>query len=142
MYFFFSSRRRHTRYWRDWSSDVCSSDLEVHDHEPYDEGDGRHHLEVDQRLDADPPDLLHVLHAGDAVHHRAEDDGRDQHLDQLDEGVAERLHLRPDLGPEVAEQDADHDGGQHLDVEVLVPLDRKSTRLNSSHANISYAVFC
>src|ERR1035437_3318394 len=23
---FFSSRRRHTRYWRDWSSDVCSSD--------------------------------------------------------------------------------------------------------------------
>src|SRR5438445_163052 len=24
--FFFSSRRRHTRYWRDWSSDVCSSD--------------------------------------------------------------------------------------------------------------------
>src|SRR5438445_11791431 len=27
--FFFSSRRRHTRYWRDWSSDVCSSDLGV-----------------------------------------------------------------------------------------------------------------
>src|SRR5947209_11050713 len=27
LYFFFSSRRRHTRYWRDWSSDVCSSDL-------------------------------------------------------------------------------------------------------------------
>src|SRR3712207_170438 len=24
---FFSSRRRHTSYWRDWSSDVCSSDL-------------------------------------------------------------------------------------------------------------------
>src|SRR3712207_9177681 len=28
-FFFFSSRRRHTRYWRDWSSDVCSSDLHV-----------------------------------------------------------------------------------------------------------------
>src|SRR6266498_1391278 len=27
--FFFSSRRRHTRCGRDWSSDVCSSDLEV-----------------------------------------------------------------------------------------------------------------
>src|SRR5690625_5369885 len=26
--FFFSSRRRHTRWPRDWSSDVCSSDLE------------------------------------------------------------------------------------------------------------------
>src|SRR3712207_8059991 len=30
---------------------------------------------------------------------------------------------------------ADVDGGRH-------PRDRKSTRLNSSHANISYAVFC
>src|SRR6266436_4871056 len=28
-FFFFSSRRRHTRCSRDWSSDVCSSDLEV-----------------------------------------------------------------------------------------------------------------
>src|SRR5258707_5610574 len=28
VFFVFSSRRRHTRYWRDWSSDVCSSDLE------------------------------------------------------------------------------------------------------------------
>src|SRR5206468_6418209 len=27
IYFFFSSRRRHTRSDRDWSSDVCSSDL-------------------------------------------------------------------------------------------------------------------
>src|SRR5438128_12501663 len=29
MAFFFSSRRRHTRCYRDWSSDVCSSDLET-----------------------------------------------------------------------------------------------------------------
>src|SRR5699024_12090586 len=28
--FFFSSRRRHTRSKRDWSSDVCSSDLGEH----------------------------------------------------------------------------------------------------------------
>src|SRR5437879_9630515 len=27
--FFFSSRRRHTRYIGDWSSDVCSSDLDL-----------------------------------------------------------------------------------------------------------------
>src|SRR6266511_4984922 len=27
IFFFFSSRRRHTRFSRDWSSDVCSSDL-------------------------------------------------------------------------------------------------------------------
>src|SRR5699024_12020436 len=30
--FFFSSRRRHTRSKRDWSSDVCSSDLAVLSH--------------------------------------------------------------------------------------------------------------
>src|SRR5256885_4798980 len=29
MFFFFSSRRRHTRLQGDWSSDVCSSDLRV-----------------------------------------------------------------------------------------------------------------
>src|SRR5690606_7659248 len=36
--FFFSSRRRHTRFSRDWSSDVCSSDLgpnyDGSEHEP------------------------------------------------------------------------------------------------------------
>src|SRR3712207_8072456 len=36
------------------------------------------------------------------------------------------------------------DGGRIGRVRATVrsPLDRKSTRLNSSHANISYAVFC
>src|SRR5690606_39524571 len=29
IWFFFSSRRRHTRFSRDWSSDVCSSDLTI-----------------------------------------------------------------------------------------------------------------
>src|SRR3712207_9259751 len=28
---FVSSRRRHTMYWRDWSADVCSSDLQAAD---------------------------------------------------------------------------------------------------------------
>src|SRR5438105_10399070 len=30
-FFFFSSRRRHTRSTRDWSSDVCSSDLTLYE---------------------------------------------------------------------------------------------------------------
>src|SRR5690606_39327885 len=37
-FFFFSSRRRHTRFSRDWSSDVCSSDL-VDGQEGWDGGD-------------------------------------------------------------------------------------------------------
>src|SRR5207249_7704553 len=37
-FFFFSSRRRHTRSKRDWSSDVCSSDLEkIWDFQPGDD---------------------------------------------------------------------------------------------------------
>src|SRR5207253_10759430 len=32
-FFFFSSRRRHTRWPRDWSSDVCSSDLKKFQYE-------------------------------------------------------------------------------------------------------------
>src|SRR6267154_4651625 len=31
LFFFFSSRRRHTRWTGDWSSDVCSADLVVRD---------------------------------------------------------------------------------------------------------------
>src|SRR2546429_3967286 len=34
VFFFFSSRRRHTRCSRDWSSDVCSSDLAVRSFRP------------------------------------------------------------------------------------------------------------
>src|SRR6266511_4530363 len=33
VFFFFSSRRRHTRFSRDWSSDVCSSDHGIHGRE-------------------------------------------------------------------------------------------------------------
>src|SRR3712207_7244422 len=35
-----------------------------------------------------------------------------------------------------------HRGGVVIKIIVLPGQDRKSTRLNSSHANISYAVFC
>src|SRR5438093_2970148 len=37
-FFFFSSRRRHTRLVSDWSSDVCSSDLPAHPYRPQPRG--------------------------------------------------------------------------------------------------------
>src|SRR5437868_13717697 len=46
---FFSSRRRHTRSKRDWSSDVCSSDLAV------DRDD--HIWAINRRVDARPDEL-------------------------------------------------------------------------------------
>src|SRR5207249_11416368 len=55
--FFFSSRRRHTRSKRDWSSDVCSSDLIV----------GPELLCI-LRVQALPAAELHDLGADDASH--------------------------------------------------------------------------
>src|SRR5579883_3001258 len=38
VFFFFSSRRRHTSFSRDWSSDVCSSDLFIWDINQFHDG--------------------------------------------------------------------------------------------------------
>src|SRR3712207_7664133 len=48
----FSSRRRHTRYWRDWSSDVCSSDLLIvaHNHPSGDPSPSPEDLRVTREL--------------------------------------------------------------------------------------------
>src|SRR5437763_1425885 len=50
-YFSFSSRRRHTRYIGDWSSDVCSSDLHFHcSANPFGRNNGRSLFSCRQRL--------------------------------------------------------------------------------------------
>src|SRR3712207_8135586 len=93
MFFFFSSRRRHTRYWRDWSSDVCSSDLIL----------------------ANLSDSFYCNPEYDKLYEQ------------------QKVTIDPAKRAEIVKQ------MQRL---LYVDADRKSTRLNSSHANISYAVFC
>src|SRR2546430_1985923 len=83
-FFFFSSRRRHTRFDCDWSSDVCSSDL--------------HRLKLKHRLQRALRDLRLIR--------------------RIARQKLPALHQR------------------------INNQDRKSTRLNSSHSQISYAVFC
>src|SRR3712207_7163838 len=65
---------------------------------------------------------------------------------EVPQHVAGRVAVVEDdrrVGEQHADQEVPHHppgGGEPEDAVVLV--DRKSTRLNSSHANISYAVFC
>src|SRR5437868_9677584 len=87
-FFFFSSRRRHTRSKRDWSSDVCSSDL----------GQRQLAIMAINALLADPR--------------------------------AAATAIMPLMRIAV------------FGLGFMGSTDRKSTRLNSSHVSISYAVFC
>src|SRR5690349_23747802 len=70
LFFFFSSRRRHTRSLRDWSSDVCSSDLV---------DDRRQRLGAAlrplQQL-AEVPEEDDEQHPGQGAHHGGAEDGR------------------------------------------------------------------
>src|SRR2546429_1179937 len=94
-YFFFSSRRRHTRCSRDWSSDVCSSDLTA--------------AEVDRARNTFETQTIRNL----------------QFLGGFG-GVADQLNYY----------------NHYVGTPDYLTEDRKSTRLNSSHGYISYAVFC
>src|SRR2546429_5125016 len=90
-FFFFSSRRRHTRCSRDWSSDVCSSDLS--------------------------PQILGTW-------------GESRGNEEFVRPAGDRWMAGSRRDP-------------LLCLASCRPLgDRKSTRLNSSHGYISYAVFC
>src|SRR5690625_6843337 len=97
--FFFSSRRRYTSWPRDWSSDVCSSDL----------------------VSFDPSTVV-------------------PGIDFTNDPVLQ--------GRSFAYRDTDYHRlgtGNINEIPVNKPIaevkDRKSTRLNSSHVAISYAVF-
>src|SRR5690625_5787350 len=106
--FFFSGGRRHTRWPRDWSSDVSSSDLLGDQASSY-------------RRDRRPRAPAQALVAG-------------QLLEQIDDlpAVAHEVP-RGKIGAVESRGEVDAAGPA---------VDRKSTRLNSSHVASSYAVFC
>src|SRR3712207_8840190 len=63
-------------------------------------------------------------------------------LDGLQRVLAALLHAGGEGEGERVEDEVRRLHAAALDGEVVDGLDRKSTRLNSRHANISYAVFC
>src|SRR5256885_8208886 len=114
MFFFFSSRRRHTRLQGDWSSDVCSSDL----------GSELARLERAHQLDA-------AARAVGFVTGSEEGGARLETEAAMNTGIQpfEAAPIRHSV-PSTATTKASP--GSNV-------RDRKSTRLNSSHLVISYA---
>src|SRR2546422_6487523 len=105
--FFFSSRRRHTRCSRDWSSDVCSSDLLLR---------ARQH---GGPRTTQQPTLIRLGHEPEEPRSLAQA-----------QRPRQALEARAVVAPSGDFEDQ------------VGTRDRKSTRLNSSHGYISYAVFC
>src|SRR5260370_5555744 len=63
--FFFSSRRRHTRFKCDWSSDVCSSDLVLYGATTGRDGIGGASVLASAELGEDDPDKRPTVQVGD-----------------------------------------------------------------------------
>src|SRR5437762_6244691 len=105
--FFLPSRRRHTSYFGDWSSDVCSSDL---------------------------PRGYYTTASMDGGTANNGDTWNEQGYFAANATVG----LPPAGSTMTSLADANHQYRFAPDYKA----DRKSTRLNSSHRCISYAVFC
>ena len=94
---------------------------DVGDREADDQRQGGEEQEIAERLCRDPADRLQLAKPSYAADQGQEDDGRDDHLHQLDEAIAERLEGLAGGGVEVAEEGARKDREENLEVEVGVP---------------------
>ncbi len=80
----------------------------------HDQGDRRDNLEIDDGLGANAPNLPQVAGANDTVDDDTEDQRCDDHLDQFDEAVAERLELGSDVRPHDTDQNAKQQCNHYL----------------------------
>src|SRR2546430_4873431 len=160
VFFFFSSRRRHTSFDCAWSSDVCSSDL-------------RSCCPAGTKLNAYfrfgfQSGLLNFLHHSQPVISRQRDKSaryfddveadfftlrdiavygvrplREDMFDKPTRGYQHMVFvaLRNQFFQYISGHQAKRSACELQSVHIG-PQDRKSTRLNSSHSQISYAVFC
>jgi len=108
---------------------------DIHHHQADDQRQDGDDFEVDQRLQGQAAHAAHVAHAGDAMHHRNEDDRPDHHPDQFDEGVAEGLHRRADVRLQPPHQHADHGTCHHLEPELANNAEAAQPLLYNGHIN-------
>src|SRR5256885_3949651 len=110
LYFFFSSRRRHTRLQGDWSSDVCSSDLFG-----------------EEGADLSAPGPLIRVREGTTI------------VLTLRNALASTLRVEGLCARPGPCNPVSVAPGASQEIRFDLDADRKSTRLNSSHLVISYA---
>jgi hypothetical protein len=67
----------------------------------------RDELKVDEGLEREPPELLHVLLVGDAEHERREDEREHDELDRAKENVLHRRRVGREVGGERSQDDAE-----------------------------------
>src|SRR5216683_5104443 len=89
LFFFFSSRRRHTRSDRDWSSDVCSSDL--------DGAEIQYLLRALGRYVRAPPENRDIVHSFSGVRPLYDDSSEDPSAVTLD--YVFEIDGRPEIPP-------------------------------------------
>src|SRR5256886_12226047 len=106
VYFFFSSRRRHTRFDCDWSSDVCSSDLSLIP------GDAERVARLDGVL----------VGGGDDGHEPRGDHRRDVALHLLRGAVVDRRVLAGLAGGWIGDLGVHHSGKERVDPEPGPPV--------------------
>ena len=73
--------------------DAFSGAADMNGHVADEHGNGRYDFEIDERLDSQPADFFQVRMAGDAHHEDAEQQGRDNHLDEAKKNFAQHLHV-------------------------------------------------
>src|SRR5262249_32854129 len=93
---------------------------EIANHQADEQCESRDHFEIEQRLAADATDFLHVPHAGDAGYYGAKNDQRNDHGDEADETIAQRLHGDGFGGTQISECHCEGNGDEDLNPEIRV----------------------
>src|SRR6266581_445853 len=149
-FFFFSSRRRHTRWTGDWSSDVCSSDLAEDVDQGADAGDDQNHHRR-QLVELQREGDLQVAHR-EPVPIADHDRGRRVELRQLEHGHRggrERQHEHSDadqrdgaLGARRGERQraVHHEPGERQ--RRHHPEQRERRKRGQRHQPLSRLMFC
>ena len=140
-----SHRGQRRRVAADWHGEPGAGLEQVDEAESEEQRNGRRGLEIQDRLQPDPPHRLQVAGAGNANDERCEEQRRDDHLDHPQKCVRQRLDGDADVGPVIADSNAgeqpDEDLGRQTRRATGAPGRRAavSVQVGLSHSMTGYS---